>query len=145
MDDKGVIFTLDAVMGLVILFILLTVVNSANNAQLSPSPQIRLSHSAQDTLESMATYKTCPEGFTVLQNVAVVLAAHNNDKTGIDEAGQAAGAYLNMTLGSSKYNFTELSEINSTIAANADMKDAANVAVGVMSYEGYMFKLYIWD
>jgi len=145
MDDNGFIFTLDAAMGLIILFILLAAVTSVNYSPLALSQQIRISHDAQDTLETMATYKKGPEGFTVLQNIATVLAAHNNDKTGIDETGQAAGEYLNKTLGSSKYNFTEVNQINGTIAANAYMKDADNVAVGVKIFDEYIFKLYIWD
>lgn len=145
MDNKGFIFTLDAALGLVILFILLAAVVSANNTPLSSSPHIRLSHDAQDTLETMAAYKTWPEEFTVLQNVAAILVAHNNDKIGINEAGHAAGDYLNRTLGNAKYNFTEVNQVNSTIAANADMNDADNIAVGVRNCDNYMFKLYIWD
>jgi hypothetical protein len=145
MDDNGLIFTLDAAMGLIILFILLATVASVSYVPLSLSQQIRISHDAQDTLETMAIYRTCPQGFTVLQNVATVLATHNNDKTGIYEAGQAAGEYLNTTLGSVKYNFTECNQINGTIAANADMEDASSVAVGVRNYEDYTFRLYIWD
>ena len=145
MDDKGIIFTMDAALGLIILFILLVAVAGINDSQLSSPPQIRLSHDAQDTLETMAIYKTGPGGFTVIQNVAAILAAHNNDKTGFDEAGQVAGAYLNQTLGNSKYNFTEDNQVNATIAANADMRDAGNIGVGVKSYQSYMFRLYIWD
>ena len=145
MDDKGIIFTLDAALGLIILFILLAAVISVSDYQLSSSSQIRLSHDAQDTLETMSLYKTGPDGFTVVQNVATILAAHNNDKTGIDEAGNVAGTYLNQTLGSVKYNFTEDNQVNATIAANADMKKASDIGVGVKSYQSYMFKLYIWD
>lgn len=143
MDDKGFIFTIDAALGLIVIFIVLAAVVSVNDSQLSQSQQIRISHDAQDTLETMATHKTGPEGFTVLQNVAAILTAY--DKSGIDEAGQVAGEYLNKTLGSAKYNFAEVNQINSTIAANADMKDANNVAVGVKSCGDYTFKLYIWD
>jgi hypothetical protein len=145
MDDKGLIFTLDAAMGLIILFILLAAVTSVNYSPLALSQQIRISHDAQDTLETMATYKKGPERFTVLQNVATVLSANNNDKTGIDAAGHVSGAYLNQTLGSVKYNFTECNQINGTIAATADMEDASSVAVGVRNYEDYTFRLYIWD
>ena len=144
MDDKGFIFTMDAVLALIILFIALAAVANVNESSLSSSSQIRLSHNAQDTLETMATYKTGPDEFTVLQNIAVILAASKNDKKGIDEAGQVAGAYLNQTLNNTKYNLTE-TQLNTTIAANADMEDANNIAVGVKSCGDYMFKLYIWD
>lgn len=143
MDDKGFIFTLDAAMALIIIFIALAAVASTN--EFSSSPQIRLSHSAQDTLETMAAYKKDPEGFTVLQNVTMTLTASKNSQEGIKEAGQLAGAYLNQTLGSTKYNLTEINQINTTIAANADMNDADDVAVGVEGCDGYMFRLCIWD
>ena len=64
MDDKGFIFTLDAAMALIIIFIALAAVASTN--EFSSTPQIRLSHSAQDTLETMATYKKDPEELAVL-------------------------------------------------------------------------------
>ena len=143
MDDKGFIFTLDAAMALIIIFIALAAVASTN--EFSSNPQIRLSHSAQDTLETMATYKKDPEGFTVLQNITVTLTASKNSQEGIKEAGQLAGAYLNQTLGSTKYNLTEINQINTTIAASADIKDADDVAVGIEGCDGYMFRLCIWD
>ena len=107
------------------------------------SSQTRLSHNAQDTLEIMATYKKGPEELSVLQNVASILST-NNDQTGISEAGQTAGAYLNQTLNSTKYNLTE-TQLNVTIAANADMEEASDVAVGVKSCDGYVFRLCVWD
>ena len=143
MDDKGFIFTLDAAMALIIIFIALAAVASTN--EFSSTPQIRLSHSAQDTLETMATYKKDPEGFTVLQNITSTLTASKNSQEGIKEAGQLAGAYLNQTLGSTKYNLTEIDQINTTIAASADMNYADDVAVGVEGCDGYMFRLCIWD
>lgn len=145
MDNNGFIFTMDAALALIIVFIALAAVANVNNSSSSPSSQTRLFHNAQDTLETMAAYKTGPEGFTVLQNIAIVLAANKNDKTGINEAGQEAGVYLNQTINSTKYNFTEINQLNATIAANADMKEANNIAVGVKSCDGYMFRLYIWD
>ena len=143
MDNNGFVFTLDAVLALVIVFIALAAVASTND--FSSTPQIRLSHSAQDTLETMATYKKDPEGFTVIQNITMTLTASKNSQEGIKESGQLAGAYLNQTLGSTKYNLTEINQINTTIAANADIKDADDVAVGVEGCDGYMFRLCIWD
>lgn len=143
MDSKGIIFTLDAAMALVIVFIALAAVVSINESP--QSPQIRLSHNAQDTVETMATYKADPMGPTVLQNIANTLVASENDQNGINKAAQIAGTYLNQTLGSAKYNFTEANQLNVTIAANADMKEANDVAVGVKNCDGYVFRLYVWD
>ncbi|HEX3014082.1 MAG TPA: hypothetical protein VHO92_07400 [Methanobacterium sp.] len=143
MDDNGLIFTLDSALALIIIFIALAAVASITESPLSS--QIRLSHNAQDVLETMAAYKNGSEESTVLQDIASILAANKNDQTGINEAGQVAGAYLNQTLGSAKYNFTEINQLNTTIAANADMKEANNIAVSAKSCEGYVFRLYIWD
>jgi len=145
MDDNGIIFTLDAALGLVIIFIVLTAVVNVNESQLSPSAQIRFSHNAQDVLGTMTSYKTGAEGSTVLQNVTLILTANRNDQTGIKEAGQLAGTYLNRTLGNTKYNFTEENHVNGTIVANADMKKASNIAIGVRSCDNYTFRLYVWD
>lgn len=142
MDDNGFIFTLDAALGLAIIFIVLAAVANVN---IPSSSQIRLSHNAQDTLETMGTYKTDPDGFTVLQNVAFALAANNNDQKGIDDAEQTAGAYLNQTLGNVRYNLTETNQLNATIAANADMKNANDIAVGAKNCGDYTFRLYVWD
>ena len=142
MDDNGFVFTLDAVLALVIVFIALAAVASINESPLSS--QIRLSHNAQDVLETMATYKRSPEEPSVLQNAAKILSANKNDQTGIKEAGQVAGAYLNQTLNNTKYNLTE-TQLNATIAANADMEEANNIAIGVKSCEGYIFRLCVWD
>lgn len=142
MDNNGFVFTLDAALALIIVFIALAAVASITESPLSS--QIRLSHNAQDVLETMATYNRSPEEHSVLQNVASILSANKNDQTGIKEAGQVAGAYLNQTLNSTKYNLTE-TQINATIAANADMEEASDVAVGVKSCDGYIFRLCVWD
>ena len=142
MDNKGFVFTLDAVLALIIVFIALAAVASITESPLSS--QIRLSHNAQDVLETMATYKKSPEGPSVLQNIASILFANKNDQTGISEAGQVAGAYLNQTLNNTKYNLTE-TQLNATIAANADMEEASDVAVGVKICDSYVFRLCIWD
>jgi len=145
MDDKGFIFTVDAVLALIIVLILIGSLAYLSESGFTSSGQIRSSQDAQDTLETMAAYKNGPEGVTVLQNISNTLTVYNCSSTGIGEAGQVAGAYLNRTLGSAKYNFTEENQLNTTIVANANMEDANNTAVGVRSYDDYVFKLYIWD
>jgi len=146
MDNKGFIFTLDSALALVSLLIVLSVVAHISDAQSTySSQQIRISHDAQDTLETMATYKSSLEGFTVLQNITNTLIANNNDATGVAIAGQIASLYLNKTLGSAKYNLTEINQLNTTIVANSNMKNANNIAVGIRSYDDYTFKLYIWN
>ena len=142
MDNNGFVFTLDAILALIIVFIALAAVASINESPLSS--QIRLSHNAQDTLETMAAYKKGPDEPSVLQKVTNILSTSNNDQSGISEAGQVACAYLNQTFNNTKYNLTE-TQLNATIAANADIKEANNIAVGVKSCDGYVFRLCVWD
>ncbi|MBI5679512.1 MAG: hypothetical protein HZC47_01240 [Methanobacterium sp.] len=140
MDNKGFIFTLDAVLAVIPVFIILTAVTYISSDFSAPAPQIRASNEAHDILETMATYKSTPTDFTALQSVTDALKTKN-----YDSAEQIAGSYFNKTMGSLKYNFTEVNQLNTTIAANADMKNGRNIAVGVKNCGGYTFKLYIWD
>lgn len=141
MDDKGFIFTLDAVLALIPIFIVLaTVAHLSDDNLMFQSQEIRISHDAQDTLEAMANYKAGISQTTVLQNVTESLMANNKAA-----AANAAQSYFNKTLGNANYNFTEINQINTTIIAKGNMANATNTAVGVRSYGNYTFKLYIWD
>ncbi len=140
MDDKGFIFTIDAALALIPLFIVLaTIANITDDYITSQSHQTRLAHDAQDSLEIMTTNGT-------LENITNTLTINNNNATGIAIAGQQSSAFLSKTLPGMKYNLTEVNQLNGTsIASNADMKDAKNIAVGVRNYGNYTFKLYVWD
>ena len=59
------------------------------------------------------------------------------DQAGINEAGQVVSIYLNQTLNNTKYDLTE-TQLNVTIAANADMKEASDVTVNIKSCDGLL-------
>ena len=141
MDDKGLIFTVDAALALIPIFIVLTTIASLGDDYLTfSSQQIRISHDAHDTLETMATYVAGTEGTSTLEDVRSELMKNNTTK-----AGAIAGKYLNNTLKGTKYNLTEIRQLNTTIVSNANMASANNTAVAVRNFGDYTFRLYIWD
>lgn len=137
MDEKGLIFTSDAVLALIPVFIIIAVVANVSDSG-SVSKQVRYIQDAQDTLEIMTSSY-------VLQNTASILALNNNSEEGIKEAGKIAGPYLNKTLGNSKYSLMEISELNKTITSRGDIKEARDISVGFKSYGNYTFKLCVWN
>lgn len=146
MDDKGLIFTVDAALALIPIFIVLTTIASlGDDGLMISSQQIRISHDAQDTLETMATYKQGTESICVLQNITETLMINKNNDTGRTLAGTIAGKYLNNTIRDAKYNLTEIRQLNTTIASNSNMASASNTAVGVRNFGNYTFRLYIWN
>ncbi len=147
MDSRGIIFTIDAALALIPLFILLASLANISNADtIFNSDQIRINHDAQDTLETMASYKSGGDESTILQNITDSLIINNNSAQGILLSGQIAGSYLNKTIGNSKYTLTEISQLKGQIiASNADVKNGANVAVGIRSYGNYTFQLFVWN
>ncbi|MGF7117285.1 hypothetical protein [Methanobacterium oryzae] len=146
MDDKGLIFTIDAALALIPIFIVLTTIASLGDDYLTfSSQQIRISHDAQDTLETMATYKQGTDSICVLQNITETLMINKNNATGRTLAGTIASKYLNSTIRDAKYNLTEIKQLNTTIASNANMASANNTAVGVRNFGDYTFRLYIWN
>ncbi|MEN4006792.1 MAG: hypothetical protein PQ964_05520 [Methanobacteriaceae archaeon] len=141
MDEKGLVFTLDAVLALIPVFIIIAAVANVGDSG-SASNQNRYIQDAQDTLEIMTAQNSLNSN--VLQNIASILALNNNSEAGIQEAGKIAGSYLNKTLGNSNYSLMEVSELNKTIAFRGDIKKANDVSVGFKSCGKYIFKLYVW-
>lgn len=145
MDNKGFVFTLDAVLALIPVFIVLMAVSGVDQGSLIlPSQQIRLTHQAQDALDAMAQYRASES--TLIEEMVMVLQANNNDAAGVDGAGKLAGAYLDDNLPGMNYKLVELNQLDgATIISKGDMDDAPNVAVGSKNYGDYSFKLYVWD
>lgn len=147
MDNRGIIFSMDAALALIPLFILITAVSNMGDANtIFNSDQIRINHEAQDTLEIMANYKSEPYKPTILENISDTLIKNNNSPQGISLSGQIAGSYLNKTIGDSKYALTEITQLKGKIiASNADMENGNNIATGIRNYGSYTFQLYVWN
>jgi predicted nucleotidyltransferase len=145
MDEKGFIFSWDAVLALIPVFVVITAIFNVNYSSLEdPNQDIRLSHMAEDSMNAMASYRQ-NNGLSLLENISKVLSEHQNDVTGIKEAGKIAGPFLDKTLKGVNYRLTEENQINKTITASADFKGADNVEVSSRSYGGYIFKLWVWE
>ncbi|MCE7699255.1 MAG: hypothetical protein K8E24_010735 [Methanobacterium paludis] len=145
MDEIGFAVSLDAVLALIPVLIVVAAVTSINYDPLTTESHVRLSHSAQDSIEAMAHYKQ-NDGSNILQDISNILKENQNDETGIKNAGQIAGSFLNKTLNGTNYSLTEETQLKGkVIASNADLKSADNVAVGVKNCENYTFKLYVWS
>ena len=145
MDNRGFIFTFDAILALIPVFIVLMAVSSVGQGDLIlPSQQIRLAHQGQDSMDQMAQYRNS-DGI-VLEEIVMVLKANHNSAAGIDAAGKIAGEFLDKNLPGMSYKLIELNQLNgTTITSHGDMADAKNVAVGSRSYGNYSFQLYVWD
>ncbi|MEN6592476.1 MAG: hypothetical protein ABFC12_04445 [Methanobacterium sp.] len=145
MDDNGFIFTLDAVLALIPVFIILIAVSSVDQGSLIlPSQQIRLSHQAQDALDAMGQYHTSED--TLIEEMVTVLKTNGNNAAGIAGAGELAGSYLDNNLQGMNYKLVELNHLNGeTIISKGKVEDAPNVAVGTKNHGDYCFKLYVWD
>lgn len=145
MDENGVIFSWDAVLALIPLFVVIMAIFNVNYSALEDQNQdIRLSHMAEDSMNAMARYRQ-KNGLNLLETISNTLLEHNNDGTGIIEAGKIAAPFLDKTLQGVNYRLTEENQINKTITASADFKGAENVEVSSRSYGGYIFKLWVWE
>jgi hypothetical protein len=144
-DDKGFIFTIDAFLALIPVFIVLITVSGVDQGSLIlPSQQVRLSHQAQDTLDAMAQYQVTES--TLIEEMVMVLEANGTDASGFDDACKLAGDYLDNNLQGMNYKLVELNHLDGeTMASKGNMAEASNVAVGTKNYRGYCFKLYVWD
>lgn len=141
-DNKGFIFSLDAVLALIPVFIVLMAVSGVDQGSLVlPSQQIRLSNQAQDTMDAMAQYPSIDK--SLIEEMVTVLKVNNNDA---DTAKEVVHEFLNRTLPGRNYKLVELNQLNGdTIISKGNMDDAQNVAVGSRSYGNYSFRLYVWD
>lgn len=146
MDEKGFIFTFDAALALIPIFILLLAVNTIDSGNFAlSSEQMRLSHQAQDCMDLMAQYQGS-SGVTVINEIVSNLAANDNNDIGVKAAAEVAGGFLDKNLPGKHYKLVELKQLNgATIASNGQIEDAKNVAVASRSYGNYNFLLYVWD
>lgn len=145
MDYKGFILTFDAFMALIPVFIILSLVAGVNQGQLTLiSQQVRLNHQAQDSLDLMAQYRN-PSGETILEEITYILESNNNNASGVESASQISSEFLNKFMPGVKYKFVELKQLGGiSLAANGEIDDAKNVAVGWRSYRNYIYQLYVW-
>lgn len=140
MNNKGFIFTLDAVLALIPVFIIILAISSSNTGELVlPSQQMRLSHQAQDTLDAMSNFRH--SDLTLIEEISRALNADDENT-----ARTLAREFLDINLPLSHYELVEINKLKGNIiASNGDIDKASNVAVGTKIYGNYIYKLYVWD
>jgi hypothetical protein len=141
-EDKGFIYTLDAIIALTILLIVTASLTHFLTLEHYPPSEYRNYH-ARDIIDLMASYDT--GNGTVLERISHELNSHQNREEAIREANRIASEFLNSKFPNIKYNLTAYNGIESvTIASNAEMSKADNINSAIRNYNNYTFQLYVW-
>ena len=124
MDDGGYISTLDAVLGLAVVFILTASVLNTGTAPVDDTLE------ASDVLDAMASY---PADKPLLEELAESPNA------------TAASGFLNGTLEGMNYNLTmDNGSGEVTVASRGSMGDAEDIGTAVACRGTVIFRLYVW-
>ncbi len=144
-DDKGIFFSMEAILGLVPVFILLLTVANTNFDSTDSYVETKYFQIAQDTTELMSKYTGHNEQ-TLFGEISQALSENPNQINGIKSARDICAPFLEQTLGKMKYRLVELNHLKGKeIISNGNFKDSKNVGVAVKSYGDYLFKLYVWQ
>ncbi|MDI9617924.1 hypothetical protein [Methanothermobacter sp.] len=124
MDDGGYISTLDAVLGLAVVFILTASFINTGTAPVDDTLE------ASDVLDAMASY---PADKPLLEELA-----ESPNST-------LASGFLNGTLEGMNYNLTmDNGSGEVTVASRGSMGDAENIDTSVACWGTVIFRLYVW-
>lgn len=142
LDNKGFIYTLDAVLALIPIFIVFLSLAQFTGPANSQS-QVRLSHNAQDSLEMMGQYRE-GGGMNLLERISNIMAMNNNNKKGIELAGNIATDFLNKNLQESEYLLCEENVLKGArIAGNLNLNNAKELSSATRNCGNYTYHLYI--
>lgn len=138
MDEKGFIFTIDAVLMLIPIFIIAATVSGLSLSVPHESPY----YQAQDVMETLYNIPSSPKdpGLTNIANYIIsgnignasALANDHRFTNILDKSGRKY---------SLSYTFNNTSGI---LVSNADMQNANNTASATRTYSGVTFNLYMW-
>lgn len=144
-DVRGIFFSVDAALALIVLVILLsTVVNMNLNCYVQSYKEIQYYHEAQDTAGVMAVCKDS-NGRTVLEDISTTLTDDSSGK-GLYSAHCIADSFLKKSIGKKKYCLKEMNCLHGKeICSNGNLQSAKNVGVAVKGYGKYLYKLYVWE
>lgn len=139
MDQKGFIFTFDAVLALIPLFLMMILISNLPVSWDSPS-QVTITQDAQDYLDVLASSQMKDQ--KVLD--CMVRALKTGENSGVEEAGELAKPILdNLTAGKS-YQLVETSQLNGTIiTSQGNLNSSSSVGSATLNWENYAFVLYV--
>ena len=139
MDEKGFVFTIDAVLMLIPIFIIAATVSGLSLSVPHESPYYQ-TQDVMETLYNIANTPSDPSLISIANNITAgnVTAANNTAKDPrfkiiLDKSGR-------------KYslNYYNASGTSGILVNNSDMLNTNNTASATRIYNGVTFKLYMW-
>lgn len=144
MEDKGFVYTFDAILALTIIFVLIaSLTHFLTLKHYLPSEYREEKYNADDIMELMATYDT--GNGTILERISYELDSNQSREEAIIAADRIVSEFLDSRFPNLKYNLTdENGFLSVTIASNAEMSKADNINSAIRNYKNHTFHLYIW-
>jgi hypothetical protein len=139
MDQKGFIFTSDAILALIPLFLVMILVSTLPTSTETRSQAI-ISGNAQDYLDILASSQIKDRG--VMESM--VLALKTDPDGGVEKAGEIAKPVLDNLMVGKSYQLLETSQLNGTIIiSQGNLNSSPSVATATRNWENYTFILYV--
>ena len=139
MDQKGFIFTFDAVLALIPLFLVIIVISNLPVSSEDQS-QVTLSQDAQDYLDVLASTEI--NSRSVMESM--VQALSTGRESGVKEAGDLAKSVLDNLTNDKSYKLLETSQLNgTTIISQGNLDSSSSVASATCNWGNYTFELYV--
>lgn len=139
MDQKGFIFTFDAVLALIPLFLVIIVISNLPVSSEDQS-QVTLSQDAQDYLDVLASTEI--NSRSVMESM--VQALSTGRESGVKEAGDLAKSVLDNLTDDKSYKLLETSQLNgTTIISQGNLDSSSSVASATCNWGNYTFILYV--
>jgi hypothetical protein len=139
MDQKGFIFTSDAILALIPLFLMMVLLSNLP-ASSDPQSQVIVAEDAQDYLDILAASQI--KDRSVMESM--VMALKTDPDGGMEKAGEIAKPVLDNLMVGKNYQLLETAQLNGTvIISQGDLNSSPSVASATRNWENYTFVLYV--
>lgn len=139
MDKKGFIFTFDAVLALIPLFLMIALISNLSVSG-DTSSQVMISQDAQDYLDVLASSQI--KDRRVMDSM--VQALKTGQDSGVEEARELAKPVLDNLMAGKSYQLLETSQLNGTIiVSQGDLDSSPRIGSATVNWENYTFVLYV--
>ncbi|MEG3225273.1 MAG: hypothetical protein BME94_07095 [Methanobacteriales archaeon Met13] len=143
MDQKGFIFTFDAVLALIPLFLVIALVSSLQ-VPFEAHSQVVISQNAHDYLDILASSQV--KDRSVMESMVQVLNINHNNDTGVEEAREILKPVMDNLMVGTSYQLMETSQLNGTIIiSQGDLKSSSRVATATRNWGNYTFILLVGE
>ncbi|MEN6330056.1 MAG: hypothetical protein ABFC91_07185 [Methanobacteriaceae archaeon] len=139
MDEQGFIFTFDAVLALIPLFLIMVIISNLPVSS-DPQSQVIISENSQDYLDVLASSQV--KDRSILENM--VYALKTDQDKGVERARNLAKPVLDNLMGDKSYQLVETSQLNGTvIISQGNLNSSSRVATATRNCDSYTFVLYV--